>query len=304
MLQNRKLRWQYSIRTLLLCIAFSSLIFAYLRSAAVLRRQAARQLLEIGIDIGPMYERSVEQSRWERLFHDPLSEELALLYQATPSVKNDFVQVKKFPTISSIGVSGSTFDQITGLLKQIDNPDAVKFISISKSSVNEGCFESLARFTSLKRLQFRACNISADSIQALPALPELEHVSFGYCKDIGDDDIHLLCGRLGPNVNSIEVDGTDITDVGLASLCSISSLKSLSLYSTQIDGSGLEALTNKSSLQNLDLGKTCIRPNNLDNLLRITTERFRLSVRDTSLRRKDVKKLEDRWAVWAIEVDG
>lgn len=303
MLHNRKLRWQYSLRALFLCIAFSSLIFAYFCSAAVLRRQAARQLLEIGIDIGPMYERSVEQTRWERLFHDPLSEKLALLYQATPSVKNDFVQVKKFPTISSIRVSGSTFDQITDLLKQIDNPDAVEFISISKSSVKEECFESLARFTSLKRLQFRACNISADSLQALPALPVLEHISFGYCKDIGDDDIHVLCGRLGPKVNGIEVDGTDITDVGLASLCSISSLKSLSLYSTQVDGSGLEVLSDESSLQNLDLGKTRIRPENLVSILKLTTKSLRLSVRDTSIRRGDVKKLEDRWGVLGVDVD-
>lgn len=62
--------------------------------------------------------------------------------------------------------------------------------------------------------------------------------------------------------------GTDLTDAGLVHLKSLTSLKSLDLWSTKVNGTGLVYLIGLTSLESLNLQGTQVTDSVLENLMK------------------------------------
>ena len=84
---------------------------------------------------------------------------------------------------------------------------------------------------------------------------------------IGDGDIACLSGLT--HLRNLTLDGTGVTDAGLAHLC-VKKLEGLSLCDTQVDDTGLKNLSGLSKLTILYLSRTQITDAGLAHLARLT----------------------------------
>ena len=84
-------------------------------------------------------------------------------------------------------------------------------------------------------------------------LPALEELNFDSCP-IGDWTIaHLADNNVVPNLQSLDLADTDLSDAGMRHLAKFKKLKSLSLFYTNISNRGLRYLSQLTSLQSLNL---------------------------------------------------
>lgn len=109
--------------------------------------------------------------------------------------------------------------------------------------------------------------------EAIAALPQLRSLYLSYT-DVTNDDLVLVgeCRAL----RRLHVQGTDIGDAGIAQLANISQFTSLDLYSTQITDEGLYYLRQCTGLEWLFLGKTSVTDAGLEHLAALPLQYLRL----------------------------
>ena len=107
---------------------------------------------------------------------------------------------------------------------------------------------------------------------------------------VTDADIHALL-KEGAEIEYLILNGTDITDEGLAYLRQLPRLKELGLGRTQITDSGCEELAQIGSLEELALFSTGITDEGLKHLSKLTNLRS-LDLRNTATMDSSLKSLE------------
>ena len=114
--------------------------------------------------------------------------------------------------------------------------------------------------TDLRFLDLQGARITGDTIhfKTLSGLSELRVIklsAFGVNREgfgVSDKAMQVL-GAL-PNLESVDLRLTRVTDAGLAELCKCKTLKTVGLAGTRVTDAGLQHLLNLPNLESLSLG--------------------------------------------------
>jgi len=111
----------------------------------------------------------------------------------------------------------------------------------------QGCIQSL------KRLDLCYSAVRDSHLAKLTDLPNLEELNFDSCL-VGDWSIaHLADNCVVPNLTSLDLADTELTDLGMVHLAKFKNLKRLSLFYCNISNGGLRHLAKLTSLEVLNL---------------------------------------------------
>lgn len=129
------------------------------------------------------------------------------------------------------------------------------------------------KINSLRSLELAYSNVKNSHLSRLSSLESLEELNLDSCP-IGDWSLaHLADNNVVPNLKSLDLADTDITDRALIHIAKLKKLEYLSLFYCEITNAGLKYLSQMESLQVLnldsrdigDLGMSFLR--NLNNLI-------------------------------------
>lgn len=106
-------------------------------------------------------------------------------------------------------------------------------------------------------------HVRASDLELLPQLPELKSL-YLYYSDISDAEVKFLhyCSKL----QTLDLDGTRITDAGLEDIGKIRELKWLGLRGTKISDKGIRHLQSLTGLQQVLLWNTSVTDAGVDQL--------------------------------------
>lgn len=296
--------FRYSLRTLLIVLLLFSIGFAYIcsiRDNARLRSEAQEYMMPRGIRLHPYRAQQAPKGGLEKFFYDPYKTKLWLTVANNSLPEKKYSLLKRFPDIKVIDVNEGSEIAAGNVLKNIANPHLITWIHFRTIDVNNEIMLGLKECRDLEELTFDECDMSQANLAMLPLFSKLKEIYLYGCKGIDDTDVNILSSKLGPNIKVVILSNTNVSDVGLSSLCKLNSLERIFVNDTKVDGSGLASLSKESSLNELGLDNTQIDPKNLQYLLRLNTSKFRLLLEGATLEKQDLQKIEARWGTGAIE---
>lgn len=162
-----------------------------------------------------------------------------------------------------------------GLVTVDDAPPAVEFKWFSD-------------FKKLKSLHFSSIKLTTEHFEYLPALPTVEELRLTFCPQVTDTEIKLTVQRM-PNLRSLNLRGTSITDKCIAYIARLEHLTSLSLADTEITGTTLHQLR-RCSLEELTLDESDVDTDALAQIVQLSGLR-KLSILDTPIDRDSLHHL-------------
>ena len=126
----------------------------------------------------------------------------------------------------------------------------------------------LERLPRLHSLSF--CKINDSEISCVAKLKHLKHLHLQYADDITDKGMEAIGNMVG--LESLCINGAEITDVGLMHLRNLKKLEylDLNLHSLQISDAGMVHIGNMPALRHLCLADTQITDAGLSNLQSLT----------------------------------
>jgi len=189
--------------------------------------------------------------------------------------------------------------QITdGGLSLLRGLSLLESVTINGSSFTSRCLETASTWPKLKSLSLRHLEPRSDGKSEWNDIhklsPTVSSLRFELCPTINDDHIKSICTL--PNLESLELQANDlrgITDQGARHLARASRLKSLSIYDSSISDNGLESLRSLSSLEQLEL-QCMATPKSLDVLASMKSLRV-LIIGSPDLSKEDVANLRTRY---------
>jgi len=157
-------------------------------------------------------------------------------------------------------------------------------VSLARTGATDNDIERVVQIKGLKRLNLSFTYITDVGIERLRELPQLEELTLDATEAITDASTSYL--RANKQLRKLVLRGTDITDVGMPALATLTNLKSLDLSQTMIGNVGLESLPALSELEELNLGGTRITGVNL-NFLKLLPKLKKLSFNGIQRRNAD-----------------
>jgi len=139
---------------------------------------------------------------------------------------------------------------------------------LTLSFVNYPCRRSSwqGKIKGLKSLELCYSSVRDSHITKLTFLPALEELNLDSCP-IGDDSIaHLAENLVVPNLNSLDLADTDLTDHGMVHMAKFTKLKRLSLFYCNISNRGLRHVAKLTCLEVLNLDSRDISDEGLSHL--------------------------------------
>jgi hypothetical protein len=153
-------------------------------------------------------------------------------------------------------------------------------LCLSWSRITDAGLVHLKQLPSLRRLNLGQLPISDTGVEQLGGLANLEDVRFHYCRQLSDRSLETIAKL--PRLQTLFLDGCNITDAGLIRLKVIHQLQELGLLSTKITNQGLANLVAMKQLQKLDVRETSVSDQGLQYLGRLE------SLRELRLRKTNV----------------
>jgi len=147
-------------------------------------------------------------------------------------------------------------------------------VSLARTEATDNDIERVVQIKGLKRLNLSFTYVTDVGIERLRELQQLEELTLDATESITDASVAYL--RANKQLRKLVLRGTDITDVGMPAVATLTNLKSLDLSHTMIGDVGLESLPALSELEELDLGGTRITGTNL-NFLKLLPKLKKLS---------------------------
>lgn len=153
-------------------------------------------------------------------------------------------------------------------------------------------FKRFSKFESLKALNISGTGteLTKEHFECLPVLPTVEEFDLSFCGGVTDNRLKTLVERV-PNLRTLDLQGTAITDKCIGSIARLEHLNSLSLAKTGITGSTLHQLR-KCSLKKLILDDTKVDTQALNHIIQLSGLR-KLSISDTPIDRDSLHRLGD-----------
>ncbi len=147
-------------------------------------------------------------------------------------------------------------------------------VSLARTWASDNDIERVIQIKGLKRLDLSFTYVTDVGIERLQQLQQLEALTLDTTESITDAATSYL--RANKQLHKLVLRGTDITDVGMPAIATLTGLKSLDLSHTMIGDVGLESLPALSELEELNLGGTRITGINL-NFLKLLPKLRKLS---------------------------
>jgi hypothetical protein len=251
---GRRLRFQYSLRTLMLITVLVSVLCSAL--AVKMRRvrqqrEAVRAVLELGGSVMWDYQIIGGVGRHE----DPSSMFRAKAEPRGPEwvrclLGNDF-----FATISGVWLTDN--DRLRDAdLACLDRFPDLRYLSLGGSKgVTDVGLAHAAKASELEQLWLSGTSVSDAGLVHLRGLKALWHLDLGGTRitDAGIAKLrHLSC------LEVLDVPETGIDDAGLAIIAHLTNLERLNLNGTRISDAGLEHLVSLKKLDDLLLRRTAV----------------------------------------------
>ena len=146
----------------------------------------------------------------------------------------------------------------------------------------ENCFlgddvmmDHVANLGTFQTLNVRNTDVSDVGVQALPDPAAIKHLDLTLT-GISDESLKFI-GEECPNLTSLDLSGTLISDEGLRSLAGLSKLTTLKLTECRLTDRALKHLVKIKSLRKLDLSHTNLRGRSLDGATHVGLKELRIS---------------------------
>uniref|UniRef100_A0A7S4AJR3 F-box/LRR-repeat protein 15-like leucin rich repeat domain-containing protein n=1 Tax=Pseudo-nitzschia australis TaxID=44445 RepID=A0A7S4AJR3_9STRA len=194
------------------------------------------------------------------------SKNMRILSLARIPITNTGIQhVGKLISLEELDLNGcfnigsQSLGNMLATLKNLTNLDVSYCPGILRSSWQ-------GKIKSLKTLDVCYSAVRDSHIARLIDLPELEEINLDSCP-IGDWSIsHLADNDVVPNLLSLDLADTDLSDLGMIKIAKFKKLKRLSLFYCNLTNSSLRHLESLSSLEVLNLDSRDIGDNGLMHL--------------------------------------
>lgn len=194
----------------------------------------------------------------------------------------DLIRQMKSQTSLDLEQSSITDDQLA-ILEPLKS---VRQLNLASTSITDEGLDSVASFPKLANLSLAKTKITDSGLSELEKLPlESLHLDNTAITDLGLRTI----GRIN-TLKELYIPGTNITGLGLAYLKDLSSLCLLSVADVQLTGSSLEPLRSLQQLGSLDLSGTRLTDSDMDAVSRISTI-VNLKLNRTSVSKVGLKNL-------------
>jgi len=132
-------------------------------------------------------------------------------------------------------------------------PRAVLSVVLSDATIDGDLIERLSRFTTIERLNVDGAELASEEYLAIIRLTKLRKLSLAG-STFSDEDLPLDV----PQLTTLSLRNTSITDTGLSRLAEMTNLAILDITGTSVTAEGLKALPQLSSLKTLELDDACI----------------------------------------------
>lgn len=134
----------------------------------------------------------------------------------------------------------------------------LEHLRLRQMTINPESLKSLAEAVKLKSLGLDCVSVNeAPLLSHLPPLPQLEALDLEG-SDVGDEDLACLKGL--PRLKSINLTRTDVTGAGLTQLACIESLEELAVDDAAVTVAAIESLTSLKRLKTLHINVFGRRP--------------------------------------------
>jgi len=132
---------------------------------------------------------------------------------------------------------------------------ALQRLDLSLTQVTGRGIQSLSKLPRLRFLDLQDMTISVEQAEGLAELKQLTHLQFDYCT-IPVEAIRRL-QRLA-NLEALSVEGSGLSDVGLAQITTLSQLRQLDISDTNVTATGLRELGKLANLEGLGLANIAL----------------------------------------------
>ena len=152
---------------------------------------------------------------------------------------------------------GVTPERYLTALKSLGPDDlyGLQFFVINPVHIGDDLIEPITRLTGLRKLSLGSVGVSPRGLALLAQLPQIEELS----TPVGLTDMGMAEIAKMQSLKRLNVFRDQLTDAGLRSLGKLTNLEELILYGNPgMTENGLKALTNLRSLRHLRLGKECL----------------------------------------------
>jgi hypothetical protein len=152
----------------------------------------------------------------------------------------------------SLGSTSVTADGI----KQLAMSTRLKGISIIGPNTNDATIAALGTMQELTSISLLDADISSQGLEPLTRLPKLRMLRLLRCGWLDDEAARHLAQLRG--LEALDLTGAPIGDRGLAHLRAMPNLTSLSLSGTNVSDDGMEAVASLRKLRFLQLDGSCV----------------------------------------------
>ncbi|KAL7520561.1 hypothetical protein ACHAWX_005281 [Stephanocyclus meneghinianus] len=158
-----------------------------------------------------------------------------------------------------INISSSALGDTLAKLSHLTSLDVSYCPGILRSSWQ-------GKINNLKSLELCYSSVRDSHLSRLSSLPMLEELNLDSCP-IGDWTIaHLADNNVIPNITSLDLADTDLSDIGMMKLAQFKRMKKLSLFYCNVSNAGLRHLASMTNLEVLNLDSREIDDNGLKHL--------------------------------------
>lgn len=194
----------------------------------------------------------------------------------------DLIRQMKSQTSLDLEQSSITDDQLA-ILEPLKS---VRQLNLTGTSITDDGLDSVASFPKLTNLSLAKTKITDGGLGELESLPlESLHLDNTPITDLGLQTI----GRIN-TLKELYIPGTNITGLGLTYLKNLPALCLLSVADVQLTGSSLEPLRTLNQLGSLDLSGTRLTDRDMESVSRITSI-VNLKLNRTSVSKVGLKQL-------------
>lgn len=177
-----------------------------------------------------------ENGDWKR------EDRLKLLRQKTQPIKIDL-----------------TWSQVDNdLLKQLHGLKTLQELSLFSTNVSDKTLQDLGELPNLESIDLGGCNVTIEGILYLRSSQKLKRLGLGDIRPPLDDNAIERVVTAWPDLESISLDASQITDTGLSHLGNLHNLQYLNISRTKITDEGLESLVGLTQLKRLHADNTKI----------------------------------------------
>ncbi len=157
--------------------------------------------------------------------------------------------ISNFKSIPSNKITDANLVELASLESGLDQVTEIK---LNGSFLGQAGMEALAKLTSLKKLEYGACQLQGNGYAPLANLKQLEYLNLESAR-FDNSAMQFIAGLT--NLKELVLSGTDVTDESFRALQNMKQLEVFRIRKTRIDGSGFQIFKG-SPLRVIEAGKT------------------------------------------------